>query len=100
MGVTADDSGARKGEALFRTDYVDDTLTLVAEAEVGEAEGLHVFFESEALGARVSLFNKGFGVCVVCARGGRDVLSSEYVMLVFRKRVSGFKIYILKTIDR
>lgn len=82
MGVTTDDSGAWKGEALFRTDDVDDTLALVAEAEVGEAKGLHVFFESEALGARVSFLNKGFGVCVVCARGGRDVLGSEYAMLV------------------
>lgn len=85
MGVTAHDSGAWEGETLFGTDNVDDTLTLVAETEVCETKGLHVFFKGEALCAGVNFFNEGFGVCVVCARGGGDVLGSKSVVLVFQR---------------
>lgn len=44
VGVTADDGSTWKGEALLRADDMDDTLALVAEAEVSEAKCLHVFF--------------------------------------------------------
>lgn len=72
--VTADDSGSWEGEALFGTDDMDDTLTLVAEAEIGEAKSLYIVFEGEALRARIGFLDEGFGVRVVCARGSRYVL--------------------------
>lgn len=74
VGVTAYDGSAWKGEALFGADDVDNTLTLVAETEVGKAKSLYIVFKGEALCARVSFFDEGFGVRVICARGSRYVL--------------------------
>lgn len=85
VGVTAYDGSSWKGEALFRTDDMDDTLTLVAETKVGKAESLYIIFEGEALYARVSFFDESFGVRVICARGSRYVLGEGSVMLVFWK---------------
>ena len=49
MGVTADNGHARQGEALLRPHDMDDALTRVAHAELGDteldtvaAQGLHL----------------------------------------------------------
>jgi len=59
MAVTADQGGARKGEALFGADDMDDTLTLITEAEICNAEFLDVLFERKALQTRVLLLYEG-----------------------------------------
>lgn len=49
VAVTADDSGTWEGEALLRTNDVDDALALVAEAEVCETEVLDILLECDTL---------------------------------------------------
>ena len=47
--VTANDSRARKGEAVLWADDVHNSLPLVIHAEVGEAEFTHILLESQNL---------------------------------------------------
>ena len=49
MAITTNDRSAREGKALLRAYDVYDPLTLIAEAEVGDAKLLDVIFESETL---------------------------------------------------
>ena len=56
--VTADNSRTGEGEALLGTNNVDDTLALVAHAEVGQAELLDVLLKSLDLGTRVGLVDE------------------------------------------
>lgn len=49
MAIPANDRSAWEGKALFRANNVYDPLTLIAKAEVGDAELLNVIFESETL---------------------------------------------------
>ena len=58
VGVTANDSGAGKGEALLGADDVHDTLPLVAEAKVCDAELLDVLLEGDALRPRIILLDE------------------------------------------
>jgi hypothetical protein len=64
MGVTADDSGTGKSEPLFGSDDMDDTLTVIAEAEVGEIEGFYVVFEGCALQTGILFLNEARDVLV------------------------------------
>lgn len=83
VGVTTYNGSAWKGKALFGTDDMDDTLTLVAKTEVGKAESLYIIFEGETLCARVSFFDESFGVRVICARGSRYVLGEGCYVSIF-----------------
>jgi hypothetical protein len=74
VAVATDDGGARKREALLRTNDVDNSLALVAQSEVGQAKVLDVFLQRNALGARLVLFDKGLDIAVVASRRSRDVL--------------------------
>ena len=74
MTVTADDGGSGEGESLLGADDVDNTLTLVAHTEIGEAEILHVFLEGGALQTRVVFFDEFVDILEVFAGGGGDVL--------------------------
>jgi hypothetical protein len=53
---------------------VDDTLALVAHAEISEAEVLHILLEGGTLKTRVVLLDEIRGVLEAFAGGGGDVL--------------------------
>lgn len=49
MTVTADDCGAGESETLLRANNVDDSLSPVAQAKIGETELLDIVLEGDAL---------------------------------------------------
>lgn len=49
MAITTNDRSAWEGKTLLGANDVYDSLTLIAEAEVGDAKLLDVIFESETL---------------------------------------------------
>ena len=78
--VTTDNGGTRKGEALLWTDDVDDALSLVPKAEVGQTEVLHVLFEGNTLSSRVVLFDEVGHVLEILPGGGGDILLLVSIM--------------------
>jgi hypothetical protein len=72
--VATHDCCAREGETLLGSDDVYDSLALVTEAEVGDAEILDVVFEGHALEAGVFFFDEGLDVLEGFPGGGWDVL--------------------------
>lgn len=81
MTVTTDYSGPRKGEALLWTYDMDNALALVAQAEVGETEGLNVGLQGEALCTRVGLFNELSHVLEVVAGCSGNILYAVIMMV-------------------
>ncbi|GJC96846.1 flp pilus assembly protein TadG [Colletotrichum higginsianum] len=75
VAVTAHDGGAGQSEALFGADDVDDTLSLVAKAEVGEAKVLDVLLKGHALDSGVVLGDEGADVLHAFPRRCGDILS-------------------------
>ncbi len=59
---------------MFRADNVYDTLTLVAQTEIGQSKLLDVVFESNALRAGIRFFDKLPYIFEILARGGRHIL--------------------------
>jgi hypothetical protein len=74
VAVTADYGRAWEGEALFWSNDVNDTLSLVAEAKVCQAELFDVCLQRFALCPAVGLVDEGGDVLEVFARRGRNVL--------------------------
>lgn len=74
VGVTADDGGAGKSEPLLGADNVNNTLTLIAHTEVGEAEVLDVLLEGGALQARVGFLDESLGALELFPGGCGNVL--------------------------
>jgi hypothetical protein len=60
--VTAHRDGTGKGKALFGSNNVDDSLTLVGKGKVGETKGLDILLELHDLRSTGSLFNEGFHI--------------------------------------
>jgi hypothetical protein len=56
---------------------VDNTLTLVAHAEVGETKVLDILLESCALETGIALLDEFGGVLEVFPGAGRDVLQKS-----------------------
>lgn len=81
MGVTADDRGAGKGEALLGADDVHDTLPLVAEAKVCDAELLDVLLEGDALRPRIILLDEAGDILQRFPGGGGDILQRVHGQL-------------------
>jgi hypothetical protein len=74
VAVAADDGGAGEGEALLGADDMDDALSLVTEAEVGDAEFLDVVLEGDTLRAGVVFLDEAGNVFECLSRRGGDVL--------------------------
>ena len=74
VAVAADHRRAGKSEALLRTNDVNDTLPLVAQAEVGELEILDVLLEGLALCSAVVLLDEVADVLEVFPGGSRHVV--------------------------
>ena len=71
MRVAADDRHTRQGRALFRSYYVNDALTNVADVELLDAEVATVVVERDDLDARRLV---GDSVDAEFASGGRHVV--------------------------
>ena len=82
MAVAADDRRAGQGEALLRTDDVDDALALIEFVEIFEAEHLGVLGEigDLLLALRVGIF--------LLAIGGRHVVIDHAQRLVRRMHLA------------
>ena len=75
MTISADDSGTRKRETLLRADDMYDTLTLVSKSEIGQTESFYIFFECEALCARIGFFDELSDVLEIFSGRRRYILS-------------------------
>lgn len=74
MAVTADDGGAGEGEALLGSNDMDNSLALVAQAEICQTKLLDVVLESNALCAGVIFLDEGRDVLDAFSGGGGDIL--------------------------
>lgn len=79
MAVTADDGGAGEGEALLRSNDMDNSLALVAQAEICQTELLDVLFEGNALCAGIVLLDEGRDVLDAFSGCGGDILHEALV---------------------
>lgn len=74
VAVTTNDGSAGEGEALLRTDNMDNALSLVAQAKVCDSKVLDILLQGDTLGSRVVLLDKRGDVLEGLAGGGGDVL--------------------------
>lgn len=82
VAVSADDCGTGEGEALLGADDVDNSLPLVAQAEICDAKVLDVLLERDALRPRIILLDEARNVLEGFPGGGRDVLEGWPVRCV------------------
>ena len=76
VAVTADNGCSGKSETLLGANDVNNTLALVAHAEVGEAEILDILLEGGALKTGVVLLDEVLGILEVFAGRSGNVLYS------------------------
>mmetsp|Transcript_48008 Transcript_48008/g.102832 ORF Transcript_48008/g.102832 Transcript_48008/m.102832 type:complete len:235 (+) Transcript_48008:1825-2529(+) len=74
VAVATDDGGAWQGKALLGANHVDDALSGVVHAEVGETEVLDVLLQGHALVSRVRLGDEAGDVFELFSAGGGDVV--------------------------
>jgi hypothetical protein len=89
MAVTADNSGAWEGEALLGSNDMDNSLALVAQAEICQTEVLDVFLEGNALYTRVIFFDEGGDVLDAFSGCGGNILSRTQHTLASIIRITG-----------
>lgn len=82
VAVAADDCGTGEGEALLGADDVDNSLPLVAQAEICDAKVFDVLLEGDALRPRIILLDEARNVLEGFPRGGGDVLEGWPVRYV------------------
>ena len=77
--VSTNYGASREGEALFRADNMNDSLTFITQSEICQSKGLDIIFESNALRARISFFNELSYVPEVFPWGCRYILTEVNV---------------------
>lgn len=77
MAVTADDSGAGEGEALLGSNDMDNSLALIAQAEICQTKLLDVLLESNALCAGIVFLDEGRDVLDAFSGCGGDILEKH-----------------------
>jgi hypothetical protein len=93
MAITTNNCGTWQSKALFWTDDMYDSLSLVSQAKVCEAEILYILFESYALCPRVCLFNKLCCSGKVLSGTGGDVLVCVSGENVKKPRTKTYVVY-------
>jgi hypothetical protein len=81
MAVTTDDGGAGEGEALLGPNDMDNSLALVAQAEIRQAKLLDVLLESNALCTGIVFLDEGRDVLDAFSGGGGDILEEAQAIV-------------------
>lgn len=81
MAVTADDGGAGEGEALLGSNDMNNSLALVAQAEICQTKVLDVLLESNALCAGIVFLDEGRDVLDAFSGGSGDILEEAQALV-------------------